>query len=309
MGEILQAVPNLVCDPLSLCTRPIKTNEGIQLLALKNSTEVPFKKGTPNNPEGTLNTLDCAASFYQQLVLNPHAIGCGRVVPYDEDMPISYYHCLVNTVPKVICNVILDAYYDAGATITDIYPLCSRTHTLAEYMTPQLQEHIYYTRHIKSGKARLNKWGLFNKPRLQLEYRVVDGQYEKQVYIDKPNQTGLYAMLNDIYQVQSFLVYALATSHKQFYSSGTDCIKTCETIVMPELPEGIKLEDYTITTYSNDSDNGTAGISIVRNSNYTAGIRILQRRLDRIMEKKKPSYHTQETDAIKETIELWNQLS
>lgn len=316
LGELMQSIPGLVCDPTSMqlihgtflphkgITDSIVDTDYGKIVDLSDVNAAPVTSTELNR---TIYELDLKSSYWQMLAEYPQYIGYGEMIPYDKEAPISYYLCNHNG-RKFILNSLLWAEYKKLGIEIDYVPLASRKEILGDKMNNSLKAHIHWSRQVRFAKESLVVFSIYNKPRFVFGKRFF-GEDKKDCIIDYKQESSLYCMMQDILGIQYLIMTAIAMNSPVPCRIEVDAIKSDKPLDYKNLlPDWLPVPDYTITTktmpatFSDYVFNADRRIITEEKDYAPRTIAGLRTKLAELKKDKKPSYSTKTIRAIEAKI-------
>ena len=247
VAELLRFEPGLVCDPTYLQVRKHKDASGNwesePSICCNNTYSAPKPSALlyDKNIDEIGQVADIKASYWQILANYGQYIGVGPMYKYDPEKPMKHLYGVANLKNTKILMYITNDYYDydqrTSKQITFVNWYAMRPGTLQ--LTREQIEHIHYTRQVRYEKSRLNKWGLFNKPRYNTETTVLNSH----VIVDNNKASALYAMIIDIQNAQAILTSVLIEK----YGAKTTCVDAVKGITKIDprtIINGVEVPDH-----------------------------------------------------------------
>ena len=247
VAELLRFAPDLACDPTYLQVRRFKKNsmaeydEKPTIGCYSSSMARPLTYMQNPDDEEIGQVADIKAAYWQILANYGHYIGTGPMYKYDPEKPMKHLYGIANLKGSNEIMYINNHYYDYDQRTTQridyVNWYAMRPNTLQ--LTREQIEHIHYTRQVRFEKSRLNKWGLWNKPRYMNSQTVSDHN----VVVDNGKSSALYAMIIDIQNAQAILTSVLAEKYGA-KSTCVDAVKGITKIDPRNIINGVEVPDH-----------------------------------------------------------------
>ena len=247
VAELLRFEPNLVCDPTYLQVRRFKKNsaseydENPTIGCYSNNMAKPLTYMQNPDDDEIGQVADIKASYWQILANYGQYIGVGPMYKYDPEKPMKHLYGVANLKGSNELMLINNHYYNydqlTNKRIVCVNWYAMRPNTLQ--LTDEQIEHIHYTRQVRFEKSRLNKWGLWNKPRYVNSKTVSDHN----VVVDNGKSSALYAMIIDIQNAQAILTSVLAEK----YGAKSTCVDAVKGLTKNDprtIINGVEVPDH-----------------------------------------------------------------